>query len=506
MKTFFKTYIALILCGLLTWSCSLNRDPLDSFSDVTEGENQQGQNIVFKDKASVDNYLNSLYQQLKNRQEHWHLDLLLISESHSDNAYAGTTGAEVVPFENNSIEGSNSVIERDWQRYLEDIARSNRLIIYVDSVADNSLSPAQISSYKAQAKIFRALVLFDMVRIYGSIPVVMTVAPDITSENVVEVYPEYFPKQSTEEEAYKQIETDLLDGLANAPDNSPTDKTKLTKSVAKALLAKIYAEKPIRDYSKVIQYTDALTSDGFDLNTNYADIYQLTVDNKDLLLRNTKESILEAQYFPGAGNWASWMFGRDLSNYDVNFTWAKWVTPSRDLIQTYQNEGDNIRMNQSIVYYTTTWSNYYPSSNYPFMFKLRSGMSSVIKLRYADILLLKAEALIMQSSPNLSAAADIIDKVRQRVALPKLTSSDKSNQQNMLKALLKERRLELAFEGQRWFDLVRLDKVEEVMNAVFAKDSGRKALVYPYNEFSYRLPIPQSKIDQNPNLIQNPGY
>ncbi|WP_160069984.1 RagB/SusD family nutrient uptake outer membrane protein [Sphingobacterium bovisgrunnientis] len=506
MKTYFRTFTALILSCTLTWSCSLNRDPLDSFSDVTEGENEQGQNIVFRDRAAVDNYLNSLYQQLKDRQEHWHLDLLLISDAHSDNAYAGTTGAEVVPFENNSIEGSNSVIERDWQRYLEDIARANRLIVYIDSVADNSLSPALISSYKAQAKIFRALVLFDMVRIYGSIPVVMTVAPDITSENVSEVYPQYFPKQSTEEEAYKQIEADLLDGLANAPDNAPTDKTRFSKSVAKALLAKIYAEKPIQDYAKVIQYADALAQDGFDLNPSYADVYQLTADNKDVLQRNTRESILEAQFFPGAGNWASWMFGRDLSNYDVNFTWAKWVTPSRDLIQAYQNEGDNIRMNQSIVYYTTTWSNYYPSSNYPFMFKLRSGMSSIIKIRYADILLLKAEALIMQSSPNLSAAADIIDKVRQRVSLPQLTSADKANQESMLKALLKERRLELAFEGQRWFDLVRLNKVEEVMNTVFAKDSGRKPLVYPFNEFSYRLPIPQSKIDQNPNLIQNPGY
>jgi len=76
----------------------------------------------------------------------------------------------------------------------------------------------------------------------------------------------------------------------------------------------------------------------------------------------------------------------------------------------------------------------------------------------------------------------------------------------MLQALLKERRLELAFEGQRWFDLVRLDKVEEVMNAVFKKDSGRKPLVYPFNANSYRLPIPQAKIDQNPNLVQNPGY
>ena len=73
-------------------------------------------------------------------------------------------------------------------------------------------------------------------------------------------------------------------------------------------------------------------------------------------------------------------------------------------------------------------------------------------------------------------------------------------------SLSKERRLELAFEGQRWFDLVRLDKVEEVMNAVHAKDSGRKAQVYTYDKNSYRLPIPQSVIDANDKIHQNPGY
>ncbi len=193
-------------------------------------------------------------------------------------------------------------------------------------------------------------------------------------------------------------------------------------------------------------------------------------------------------------------------NWDNNFTWAKWVTPSRDLIKAFQNEGDNIRFNQSVVYYDCGWSNYYPADNYPFMYKCRSANSSIIKFRYADALLLKAEALIMRDNPDLSGAADIIDQIRLRAGLSKLDSATKGSKENMLNALLKERRLELAFEGQRWFDLVRLDKVEEVMNAVFAKDSGRKAQMYPFNQDSYRLPIPQAVIDQNPNLVQNPGY
>jgi len=494
------------LLGLTVASCSLVTNPVDTYSDVTEGRTADGKEVVFKDKATVQNYLTFLYQQMRDRQEHWYLDLLLIAESHADNAYAGTTGAEVVPFETNSIEGSNSVVNRDWRRYLEDIGRANRLIVYVDSVADNSLNSSEINNFKAQGRLFRALVTFDMVRIYGSIPVINTVAPDITAENVEKVYSQYFPKQAPEIDAYRQIEADCLFALQNAPDNVASNKTVFSKSVAKALLAKIYAEKPIRDYTKVAQYADALAADGFDLVTDYADLFKMNASNTDIALRNTKESILEAQFLPGAGNWATWMFGRDLSNYNNNFTWAKWVTPSRDLIKAFQNEGDTKRYSESIVYYTTTWSNYYPSTNYPFMYKFRSAFNSIIKIRYADILLLKAEALVMGPNKNLEAAAQIIDKVRNRAGLAALPFNVRSNQTAMEEAVLKERRLELAFEGQRWFDLVRLNKVEQVMNAVYGNDVGRKSRVYPFTSTSYRLPIPQSAIDQNPNLIQNPGY
>ena len=221
---------------------------------------------------------------------------------------------------------------------------------------------------------------------------------------------------------------------------------------------------------------------------------------------NTKESIFEVQYPSGSGNWESWMYGRTLENWDYSFTWAKWVTPSRDLINAFDAEGDKIRKNESIVFYECGWSNYYPSDNYAFMYKCRSAYISNIKYRYADILLLKAEAYIMGESQNLSAAADIIDRIRERAGLNKLPQSARANKESMLNAYLKERRLELAFEGERWFDLVRLDKVEEVMNAVFAKDSGRHAQKTPFTQNSYRLPIPQSVLDSNDNLVQNPGY
>ncbi|WP_256013389.1 RagB/SusD family nutrient uptake outer membrane protein [Desertivirga xinjiangensis] len=495
-------YSSLLICA----SCSLVKDPLDTYSDVTEGVTEDGVQIVFKDKAAAQSHLTTLYNQMRDRQEHWYLDLLLIAESHSDNAYAGTTGAEVVPFETNSIEGSNSVIARDWDRYMEDVARANRLINNVDSVVDNTFSTAEREQIKSQGKIFRAMVLFDMVRLWGSIPVITREGRNITSGTIGEVYGDYFPAQNTEEEAYRQIEKDLTEALVSAPDNDATNKTLFTKSVARALLAKVYAEKPIRDYAKVIQYADQLAADGFDLVQDFSDLFGMNAGGTDAKMRNTKESILEAQFFSGNGNWVTWMLGRDLTNYNNSFTWAKWVTPSRNLIKAFQDEGDQERFAESVVYYETTWSNYYPANNYPFMYKTRSAFNSIIKFRYADVLLLKAEALIMRSNPDLGAAADIIDRIRERASLGKLSNSVRSSKDAMVNALLKERRLELAFEGQRWFDLVRLNKVEEVMNAVYAKDSGRKPLAYRFNQTSYRLPIPQAVIDQNPKIIQNPGY
>ncbi|MCQ2230082.1 MAG: RagB/SusD family nutrient uptake outer membrane protein [Bacteroidales bacterium] len=500
-----KNAIYGLAAGALCVSCSLDYEPIDTYSDLTyttEASDDE-EEVVFPDKASVESYMQKIYKQLNERQEHWYLDLLLIAEAHSDNAYAGTTGAEVVPYEDNSIDGSNSVLNRDWNRYLEDVALANKLVVNIDKVADGSLSEADALEYKAQAQIFRSMIWFEMVRLWGNIPVIKTIAADITADNIEESYEAYFPAQNTIAEAYSTIEADLLEAVKYAPDQT-SDKTKLTKNVARTLLAKMYAEKPIRDYTKVIEYVDAITAEGFELVDDLNTIFGFDDETKDAVARNTKESILEVQFFPGSGNWATWMFGRNLANWDENFTWAKWVTPSRDLIKLYESQGDTKRMEQSIVYYECTWSNYYPMETYPFMYKLRSGNNSIIKFRYADVLLLKAEALIAQG--KLSDAASIINQVRKRAGLGILDSSVANNADDLLDAYLDERRMELAFEGQRWFDLVRLDKVEKVMNAVYAKDSGRTAQRNLFNENSYLMPLPQAVLDANENLIQNPGY
>ena len=106
----------------------------------------------------------------------------------------------MVPYETNSIEGSNSVLKRDWDRFLGDIAVANRIIVGCDQL--KALSESERGKYQSQAKIFRAMVMFDMVRLWGNFPVITTVGGDITEDNVEEMYPTYFPPQNTAEEAY----------------------------------------------------------------------------------------------------------------------------------------------------------------------------------------------------------------------------------------------------------------------------------------------------------------
>jgi hypothetical protein len=115
------------------------------------------------------------------------------------------------------------------------------------------------------------------------------------------------------------------------------------------------------------------------------------------------------------------------------------------------------------------------------------------------VLLLKAEALNEQS--NVSGANDIVTEIRARARLNALIVTD---QANMRLSIESERRLELAFEGQRWYDLVRTDRAIPVMEAV--TDGKGVSLGYHLTEQKLLWPIPQSEMDQNPNLTQNEGY
>ena len=236
----------------------------------------------------------------------------------------------------------------------------------------------------------------------------------ITAENVEEVYPTYFPPKNTPEESYAQIIADLEFGAQYAPEFSQNDRTIMSKTVAQAYLAKVYAERTPQNHAKVIEYADkVIGTAGLALEPNYETLWGF--DNGDCVKRNTSEGILELHWSVGAGTWASWMFGRCLENPEYYFTWAKWVTPSRDLVSDFEREGDQIRLDQTVHFESCTWSNYYPADNYAFMHKMPTNISSIIMMRLGEIYLLHAEALCMEN--DLDGAAGYVNKIRQRASL-----------------------------------------------------------------------------------------
>ncbi|HNM27533.1 MAG TPA: RagB/SusD family nutrient uptake outer membrane protein, partial [Saprospiraceae bacterium] len=134
------------------------------------------------------------------------------------------------------------------------------------------------------------------------------------------------------------------------------------------------------------------------------------------------------------------------------------------------------------------WHNFQEGSDQNYIF-----------LRLADILLLKAEAL--NELGDLAGAAALVNQIRSRVNLPNTTAA---NQADMRRAIEKERRLELAFEGHRWYDLKRTGRAITVINA--AVGANGENLGYSLNENRLLWPIPQAELDKNTKLTQNPGY
>ncbi|MDD4991541.1 MAG: RagB/SusD family nutrient uptake outer membrane protein [Paludibacter sp.] len=450
-------------------------------------------------KADMKAQYDNMYYQLTQNAgtEAWTADALILSDTHSDNSYHGSTGIELTQLEQHNQNRYNENINRDWVYFYNLISTTNKVICNIDLVQDPTLTLAERKQWKSEALIMRSMIYFDMVRLWGAVPLVTTEIPAVVLANLTSVnYHLYLPKRDSVLTVYRQLIKDLNVALetGGAPGIDPANKFKFSRTVANALLAKIYAEKPVRDYDKVIYYSNEVEKD-VTLVPNYGDLFDMNATNTDVKNRNTSESIFEIN-FSGGGLWFTWLVGIDQSDPNSKYDWVKWCTPSRDLIAAFDKAGDVIRKAETIINADVTWSDEYPSKGYPFMYKYRSKFHSVIKVRLADILLLKAEAFLGKG--DVTNATTLVNKVRTRAKLANLSSVT-------IDDVLNERRLELAFEGQRWFDLVRNDKVSTVMNTLNYRDVGRLP-IYPITENKLILPIPQFQIDQNPLLVQNPGY
>ena len=502
MKKIYSIFAVASLIALS--SCVLDLYPETGYHEGNVDVKEDAGGSQYSTRADMKGIRDAIYNSyVKDIQEKGYLDWLVYAECRADNAYGGNPGTgELMAIEANKQDGENKNVVRDWDWYQKQVSNCNNLICNIDRIkeADPSMTETEHKEWKSEAYCWRAWNLFQMSQIWGDIPLVNTIPPAITAENIEQVYDEYFPARTPIEDVYAQIIEELEFATQNAPDVDHSNKYLFTKAFAHGMLARIYAEKTAQDWTKVAQHCAAVEGMGYKLVDDYGQMW--AYDETDAV-RNTSESIFEVTWTRANGQWVWMMFHRNAYNPDDSYSWIKWITPSRDLIAAYDAEGDTERKNACIVYDEAIWSNYYPGNEYAFMHKCPTNASSTILMRLGEIYLLHAEALAMTN--DLAGATDYVNRIRERAGLK--TIATPASKEDMIDAILHERRLELAFEGFRFYDLLRhgFDRAKKIHDAMPQNDSYWQAR-FPLTEETVFMPIPQTALDNNPSLVQNAGY
>jgi uncharacterized protein (UPF0297 family) len=486
MKIIIKTSFLLLLVISFS-SCEKFLDTQPTGNSVFI---EQEGDTIFKTANEVEAALSAVYGDFQN--EYWQLDFLVNGDAQSDDAYAGADNPANFQIADYRIVATNSNVSRDWAYLYQTIGKANLVINNVEITPDPSLSDQRKREIKGEASFVRAVMYFQAVQLWGDVPLQIKEVTSVSAGNLDEIFSQLYPERKPKEDVYSLIIADLEYALEHVK-TTQLHKGFATKGAVNAYLAKVYASMEQKDYAKVQQHCDAVISGGYSLLPEYDMLW----NNQN---ENSAESIFEVNYegTSSNANWGASMFrGTD---------WKKFNIPSNDLVKAFDDENDMIRKNSSISFENVTgkWSDAnWPAANYPFTYKYRIITSpspqNYILVRLADIILLKAEAL--NELGDVSAAATLVNQIRSRVNLPATTASTK---EAMRLAIEKERRLELAFEGHRWFDLKRTGRAIEVINNAIGPDGNK----YGYNLTPNGLlwPIPQSELDKNELLTQNPGY
>ncbi|MCO6176009.1 RagB/SusD family nutrient uptake outer membrane protein [Flavobacterium sp. NRK F10] len=480
VRNFLKTSV--IVMVLFLSSCS---DYLDT-TPITEDTITDTNGIVIVDAADAESRMNAVYGTFASG--YWQLDFLLAGDGQSDNAYIGADNPAIFQYETYQMLSTNSQMKGDWNDIYNNINTCNIIINYVDQASD--LTTTRRDEMIGEASLIRALNHFHAVQLWGDCPIATQAVFSVSSENFDEVFDALFPTRKPVAEVYDQIIEDCLIAIDMAPDGS--NKFKANKMGAKALLAKVYATMPNPDWIKTIQYCDEVLAGGYILLPTYDHLFDSAHEGND-------ESIWEVNgegWGSPIGAWNTFMF--------LGTDWKKFNAPSHTLVQAFTANGDTQRKASTITTANVGWADtYWSSTNYPFAYKMRdtNGNQNFYLARLADILLLKAEALA--SLGDVPGAMALVNQVRTRAGISTISAVDQSD---AVYKILEERLMELAFEGDRWFDLKRMGKAVEILSQ--QKDGNGVVLPSASNINQNRLlwPIPQDKLDANGLLTQNPGY
>lgn len=418
--------------------------------------------------------------------------LWLIQDVASDDCNARETlnDPNIHQFDQYTLKSTNNYLSGIWQASYLGISRAN---IVLEKVPEIEMDSALQSRIMGEAHFLRGLFYFNLVRIFGDVPLVLKpVSPSLTDEEV-------YVERTALNIVYQQIVEDFTIASEKCPEvyYNAADKGRATKGAALGMRAKAYLTNK--------QWTEAAATakDLIDMG-----IYGLWDDysgNFKDANRNGKESVFAAQFFAGVPSQNNQIVISGLPSDPATFpAGVEIMLPTQDLLDSFE-AGD---YRKEVTFFEEYWFiNYGPhiwkhwdQDTYDADKTAQCGSNFDI-MRYSEVLLIYAEALNEISGPSADAYA-AINQVRERArngneeVLPDLTGL---SQEAFREAVLHERRMEFVNEGQRWYDLVRTGKLIEYVK----RAKGDKANP---QEFNYVFPIPQRELDVNHKLTQNPNY
>jgi len=490
-------YISLIIVAFFLASCSdfLDKEPYEDPSAE-----------VLSDKESAMALVNGAYQPLQRPKLYnmriWTLDI--IAGNSEVGAGGGTDGIETVDIANFVTATDNAAALDIWRGPNPGILYCNTVL---ESVPSMDIEQSLKNRCIGEAKFLRAHYYFILVQLFGDVPLAVT-----TPKPGDNLKPTRTDKMTIYNEVIIPDLKEAIELLPPREEYSGSDIGRASKGAAAGMLAKVYLT--LGRYSESLEMCNRVETLGYTLNPDYSDCFGGEARNK-----NTEESLFEVQYygltkadFWNDENQACW-----LSTYmgPRNSGWVGgaygWNQPTQEFADLY--EVGDLRKDKTILYeggspfdgktYKSNMSNtgynvrkfLVPLSVSP---DYNTNSASVVVLRYADVLLMKAEAL--NELGQTSEAVEPLYQVRKRAGLTHRADVEGLTQDRMRDKIREERRIELAFEGHRWFDMIRWDGGQyalDFLHSIGKINASRKHLLFP---------IPQKEIDTNPNLKQNPGY
>lgn len=458
-----------IVIVLLLSSCSKELD----LSPIT----QKAASSFFSNEAELESAIAGVYAQLQNGGLYG-LDLIGVGEVPGEDAFeeiAANDNGRFGQLDDFSTNASNSLVSSIWRESYEGIQRTN---VVLNRIGEIQYANPELKSQRiAEVKFIRALLYFNMVRLYGDVPLVLE-----ETENPSDFFGQ---GRTPAAQVYAQVEKDLTEAIQGLP----TAKTKgrPAKGAAQALLADVQMNQG--NYSSAVSNLAAVVN---------SQVYSLVPSTSKIFgvaNEGNSEVLFEVLFASGVNG---------------NKEGSPAATQFRPSGTAANAKGHNLPSAAFVAMYDSidTRKNDYVGSNSanPFFFSKKYEVSSTgvddsgtdyYVIRYADVLLKYAEAL---NETNMTAeAVNHLNAVRNRAGLANTTAATKSE---VSAAIAMERRFEFIGEGHRWFDLKRTGKAVEIMNKWFM-DNGKNVVI---DQNKLILPVPQSQIDTDPAISQNPGY